>query len=140
MKYILLLILLSSCTPMIAPEAGKYYDEFVSEMDKHNISRKMIQIVISKDEKLVNDNNGFTVVTARCDNNSKIITINYYMWQQLSDCKRESLIFHELGHCELDLPHNININSIMYPHSITDCDYYMEHKNELLAEMFNASN
>jgi len=49
------------------------------------------------------------------------------------DYPREALVFHELGHCAMDLPHDTTrviwhgesvAASIMYPHAIGSTDFY----------------
>lgn len=69
---------------------------------------------------------------------NKEIFINVKSWQYLSIQEREQLIYHELGHCALDRPHDETILEngmpksfmypMMFPYSKTLRSYYL---NEL---------
>ena len=48
----------------------------------------------------------------------KIIKINPRFWNKADDYEREALIFHELGHCELDKDHNDSLYEISEGHFI----------------------
>jgi len=55
-------------------------------------------------------------------------------WFSGTDSDRESLLFHELGHCDLNLGHE-NPSSIMEP-NILSSFFYNEHRDYLLNELF----
>jgi len=40
------------------------------------------------------------------NDNSRVINIDRTFWQYASEDRREATMYHELGHCALDLPHN----------------------------------
>jgi hypothetical protein len=62
------------------------------------------------------------------------IRVDYIWWEGASEDSREQLIYHELGHCVLDLGHNPNLNeygcpeSIMYPYVFGKTSCYKHYK------------
>lgn len=70
------------------------------------------------------------------------IDIDKSFWMQASESERETLIFHELGHCVLKREHNSKMNadnmpeSIMYPSIIGGYTYYTQHTQEYYNELF----
>ena len=73
------------------------------------------------------------------------IEIDPTFWAKSNPLTREQLIFHELGHCVLNLDHNSNMidlheagqipESIMYPYVFGDQPYYEEYRNYYLKEL-----
>lgn len=73
------------------------------------------------------------------DDGHREIQIDRQAWPSFTDNGKEELIFHELGHCILNLPHNenrINIGgwrsvpqSIMYPTVFGDSYFYEDLKD-----------
>jgi hypothetical protein len=72
----------------------------------------------------------------------RLILIDEYYWEQIDYWRKEMIVFHELGHCELDLDHDNGITtekfysrplSIMYEDVIPDYFFYRE---EYIAELF----
>lgn len=70
-----------------------------------------------------------------------VIAIDPDYWNKASDEKRESLIFHELGHCFLGLDHNDKVfgdgcaKSIMNSFEISDECYWL-HREEYMVDLF----
>jgi len=63
------------------------------------------------------------------------IVISFYHWDYITtDLEKESLVFHELGHCVLDRRHredvldNMAPASIMYPFALSHNVYYNNHQ------------
>lgn len=65
--------------------------------------------------------------------NIRDITVLRQQWEILSDVKRELLLFHELGHCELGRKHWAD--SIMAEPPLQSHDFE-KHRGELLDELF----
>jgi hypothetical protein len=64
---------------------------------------------------------------------TKVIMIDREGWEGLDYLDREELIFHELGHCDLDKKHTEHL-SIMYPYHI---GYHYETDREaMIGELF----
>lgn len=120
MKYLILLFLINGCALNTAikpfnkvnPEFNEYYNEF---QEKYNIQANT-PIDFGKTE-------GTTV--AYCSRNSLVgnwIVVNEEKWKNFNKTGKTLIIFHELGHCILNRPHNNEIftadacpKSIMYP-------------------------
>lgn len=72
---------------------------------------------------------------------SNHVQIDRKFWREVDEATREELIFHELGHCELELEHDETIgenfcpNSIMYPHVFSAC--YKRNKLKYIKELFD---
>lgn len=64
----------------------------------------------------------------------KYIVINFEVWKGLSSAQRRWTIFHELGHCELDLDHKVTFPpSIMDPEIPENAELFWSSK--LVAEL-----
>jgi len=69
----------------------------------------------------------------------KTITILASYWKDATPLCKQSLMYHELGHCALDLDHTADTaKSIMRPSVFCD-DYAETHWKELVKELFYAS-
>ncbi len=78
---------------------------------------------------------------AMCINREKIL-VNQEYWSGMSAHCKELVLFHELGHCVLDLGHSSYDEDIMYPS--TDirygCDDYYRDRTRRIDRLFNRSN
>lgn len=71
-------------------------------------------------------------LTGMCVGNDEVRTVLILRayWEKASNLQKEQLIFHELGHCVLNLPHDASRNengvpkSIMYPAMISEGEYF----------------
>lgn len=73
------------------------------------------------------------------------IVISREVFKNMDEASREMLIFHEFGHCVLDLPHDEACNieqypckfpkSIMYPS--VESKHYIQNRDAYLDELFN---
>lgn len=76
---------------------------------------------------------------------SRKIEIDPDYWQSVNALGKEQLVFHELGHCALNLDHNSNMldlheagmipASIMYPYVFGEEPYYEEFRNYYIKEL-----
>lgn len=69
----------------------------------------------------------------RYNDGYKYVTINRSFWDRATDDQKEYLIFHELGHCVLNISHNDKTNngcpvSIMTKYEFGDTDCYRFNK------------
>ena len=129
------IIMMVDVTPKykgVEPELEKYYEEFSAI---HNID-------ISKISATFNDlDMGILGVCRKYKDGTRAIEIDLHSWIDADDNSRESTMFHELGHCALELGHNwdkiekdgvIIPESIMFPYDFSSDvyeeyrDYYME--------------
>ncbi|MFK7982644.1 MAG: hypothetical protein AB8G86_21880 [Saprospiraceae bacterium] len=85
-------------------------------------------------------NNG---IVGLCGNNEKVV-IDDNFWARSSHYSKELVVFHELGHCYLQLPHSTHISnngtckSIMRPGNGGCLDYYNSGtRTRLLDELFS---
>jgi hypothetical protein len=77
--------------------------------------------------------------------NYREVNINKSLWKHFTEEQKEQLIFHELGHCVGDLPHdNVHVNncpksvmrSFMFSEfEIANC--YLPNKNSYINELYN---
>jgi len=95
-------------------------------------------------------NNSESTTNAVCDSSDDIpvITISQSLpWADLNDMFRETLLYHELGHCLLDRTHDSSLwipdgldfalpNSIMYP-ELPNLDFYSRYRAHYIQELFN---
>ncbi len=130
MKYFWLFLFVFGC------ETNPFYVSFLQEMEARGVepSKKLISIEIVDAEQMISIDGKPSFIEALCYEGK--ITINKFEWDIKPDCKKEILVYHELGHCLLNKTHSENPNSIMYKYSNLDCDYYLEHRTELLDELF----
>lgn len=73
------------------------------------------------------------------------IVLNLRYWDVAADYARESLVFHELGHCALNLKHNENLmdtveygkvpESIMWPTNIGGSNYYKDYRGHYINQL-----
>lgn len=61
-----------------------------------------------------------------------VVILDEAQWKKLSSVSKETLMYHELGHCILHKPHG---KGIMQPSLISDTEY-LAHKAALLKEFF----
>lgn len=75
---------------------------------------------------------------------TRIIVLDEQYWETISYWYKEAIIFHELGHCELDLEHDEEKVSTWYddrPRSIMhpfNHSYYRYFRDEYIEQMFTS--
>ncbi len=88
----------------IPTEVQPYIDAFVAEAKKRGLDIKIDNLIV----EFVKDEGDF--VCGRCKNLTSrqkniVLTSNPVCWKDASAQSRESLVFHELGHCYLSRNH-----------------------------------
>lgn len=139
------LLFLTSCAPPLShiePIFQVYVDKFNYEAKARHINLKV-------------EDTGITIKFATCmpqaaalckiefDSLPSIsIDPEYWNFSYIQEWNKETLVFHELGHCVLHLSHDPNpgvgrvFESIMYPSNVVG-DYF-EHKQAYLDQLFSA--
>lgn len=79
------------------------------------------------------------------DDGARKIQIDTDYWNNITDNGKEQLIWHELGHCALNLGHDENLitrnnfvnipESIMYPSTFGDTNFYADEKDYYFKEL-----
>jgi hypothetical protein len=73
----------------------------------------------------------------------RLVKINRKLWKTLGEYGKEQLIFHELGHCELNRNHENSYTdhkipkSIMYYVGFGDMQYYFFNRGYYIKELFS---
>ena len=76
----------------------------------------------------------------------KLIRINTFHWERMTDGGREETMYHELGHCQLNRDHSELLtrprgfgysipNSIMYPYVFGDASFYWMFREHYVQEL-----
>lgn len=133
MKYIVLLLLLTGCSQVfypkvqIDPRFHSHLETYLNYKEEYTGNRKLRKMsIVLKD--LDSDYIGYCTyyLTGR-----RTITIDKTFWEQSNMVDRDLLLFHELGHCDLNLDHS-EPKSIMEEHHIgayrflSNPEYYMQ--------------
>lgn len=136
------LFLLAGCgqekakEPAIVDEAlMEYIVRFESDI---GVSAEGISVVFGElEEDMVG-------VCQSWSNGTKKVTIDKEYWDMETETQREELMFHELGHCAMNLGHDEGVmragritcpNSIMYPYTFEYC--YAAHRDYYVSELKN---
>lgn len=103
---LVLIVQLSSCIsydsqPSIDSEFQIYVDKFFEEAAIRNLDFDP-----SKDELNISFGHDNPTHGGICKHSSNQILINEFYWKDYTEIGKERLIFHEIGHCLLDRPHN----------------------------------
>ena len=97
-------------------------------IDKHRKSFEMDFNVDTKHIKItISDVEGH----ARCIHSTKTVLINKEFWNKISNINKKELIYHELGHCALNLRHSSGIMKMKTFQTDEDDSNW----NELVEEM-----
>jgi hypothetical protein len=108
---------------------GGYVELFEKEAERFGRPIRVTNLVVSISYELPQR------VLGRCTySNPRLIEINGNHWPDLTDEYRELLMFHELGHCVLDLHHVQDRVDIMNP---AVPGTYRGNRDSLLAELFS---
>lgn len=125
---------------VVPSEFAKYVDRFYVLMGKAGLDnyRRSVQFIMDPTLTLQVAGNCSYAST----NGYAIIRINPNYWWNYEYHRRESLMFHELGHCVLNRGHiaelypNKRAKSVMHPNSLPYADEYLDYYREYLAELF----
>lgn len=122
-------------------EFVRYVDKFYLLMGKAGLNnyRRPIQYMMDPAMK-----DAWAGTCTRSEN-STVVRINPRFWWNNDFTARESLMFHELGHCILNRSHNDALDdyydplSIMHPNIIADYDLYTGNYRPYIRELFRTS-
>ncbi len=77
-------------------------------------------------------------VVGSCSMGRNEVHILRSYWNWADHSRRESLIFHELGHCVLFYEHTNNYPAIMFPYALNS-EIYINNRSMLLDKFFSGS-
>jgi len=108
-----------------------FYETFIEEglSRGQDFSKRDVFIRFS------NDIEGIGRSYNRYDHVSDVL-INENKWYKNSDVFKEVLIMHELGHAFLGRSHENDCYSVMIENEVCKYSNYMEHREEMLDELF----
>lgn len=138
----LLLLLITSCGPFKAldsinsesHEFNSYIDTYIEMKYRHTGIDSAQHLIVIRFATLPYPVLGHCI---RPQNDSmRTIEIDTTSWHSMSTERREALIFHELGHCDLDKGHNDFKPDLMNTHLIGGA-YYLKRRATLLLQFFN---
>lgn len=122
----------------VEPEFMPYVNQFQGTAAQYGYSGKISELVV-KFGPMSN-----ALERAYCDlvdGEPPTVVVNTKVWQELDAASRESLMFHELGHCILKRIHISERSSlgtpvsVMNPYAI-DSETYEKHRDGYVAELF----
>lgn len=120
----------------VAPELQNEFSTFIAEAKAHNRPLKVNNLVVQLGTTSADR-------VGNCDLRSytPIVTISEQYWLNADIWAREMLLFHELGHCVLQLEHNDAINVDGEPVSLmvsylSNSYYYEAHRETYLQQLF----
>ena len=128
---------------LVDTDLEPFLDRFITEVNNYSYSlNQNFDLVFDKTLK-----GGIPAVLGHCDNGATpVVRINPYTWVQLSDTKKEILIFHELGHCLMGKSghndSNVTVNLVSIKESIMTTTIisetmYLDNRIYYLNEFFN---
>lgn len=115
LKYLLPLLLAGCAGANVDPELKPYVDEF----DQETGARSHVNMVF--EENVIGKNGKIVAGVCRYSGNvftPNTVSINKNYWGTIPVPMRKSLVWHELGHCVLDLDHNEDLTPEGYPASV----------------------
>lgn len=142
---LLILFLLAGCTTLPMRIDLKIH---ITEFEKYCNCKVDIPIKITEVEQDKKDDGYRTLAVCYGFRMSKIfrsIEIDEGYWNKATHCERESTVFHELGHCLLDLKHDEEMfshdfylfmrpKSVMHPYAFPQ---YCSYRDQYIKELFN---
>lgn len=125
--------------PNVDEPLHKYFKKFEEEGKKRGVKVDLIKSKVYGSLTKIHANS----IVGICDNNKTRVFIDKDFWDRSSDLSKELIIFHELGHCYLKLPHKTNTSndgvcqSIMRPGNGNCLDFYTSKTREkMIDELF----
>ena len=128
-------------------EFGTIMEKFEQESKKRS-SRRAISVGSIPVVFGLPDNPSFQGVCEIYDNNQRAVVIRKSWWKNASSMRRESLVFHEFGHCHLGREHDCRLvrdnsgrrykKSLMHS-EIVNGGNYRSRREYYLQELFNPS-
>lgn len=141
--FIVTLAALASCGRHVDKAFDPYLDRFLDDAKARGcvLEPDAVTIVFTEDDELLSRG-----VTAQCDRDNLVVTLNKTAWEQGSDVDREYRFYHELGHCLLGRYTHTNgdneqlgIPLSMMGSSSIRTEIYVEHREYYLDELFSGS-
>jgi hypothetical protein len=138
---VILLILLTSCAtgPDIDTSEYKYMPSHVVKYvlpfeKKYGKSLKDVNIIMYKYPKK------YKKAAGSCNMISRQIKLNKQIWPHISEEKKYTIVWHELGHCVLGLSHSSSNfigcpTSLMHYKAVSD-KCFKRHRKKYLNELF----
>jgi len=120
------------------PELLTLYDRFLNEADRFGRDSsefREVSFYFTNMGKVHSDNGGFVV--GKCDYDLQEVAIDRTWFKHASDVSREILVFHELGHCVMQLHHSHELDSIMNPNVDYISRNYLDSRDDYLQEFFS---
>lgn len=109
----------------------KYYDRFVTISKECKLPINTTELRIEKSTTLPKY---FIAVCLPSDN---LIRVNVKNWEKrLTDNEREQTIFHEMGHCLLNLRHDDSDLNLMNTHGFIEKEMYKENYDYFIRKLF----
>lgn len=93
----LMLLMLTHNANSIDTHVVPYYVRFLDIAAQCKIKVNNVETRIEMSSRLHRD------IAARCNYHQNVIEVNSTQWSVLDDTEKEQLIFHELGHCLLNI-------------------------------------
>lgn len=134
--------LFSSTDNTFAPYVAQFeaYGKSISNNDNFSVGDVIVNFGVPEE-------NAFQGVCYIYSNDAREIIIRADWWNNASDSDKESLLFHELGHCRLDREHddsteviaNQSVKLSMMHTVIVLGGQYSNHRSGYLTEMFTGN-
>lgn len=96
--------------PNVDARLWRYFDQFEQEaaIRGHNIDLKSKGLYGEIENIYRHETVG---LCSHQENQPNQLIIDNHFWERANNTKKEMIVFHELGHCILDKPHNNRVNS-----------------------------
>ena len=139
-KYFLL-VLLSSCSLYrIDKDVHDYLEEFYADILQLDYKFRMTPLIVRvfRDEDFAHSLDYLAVCVMT---KPREIQIRSKPWALMSNLQKKSLVYHEAGHCILDLPHDDRLMGDKCPYSLMYSGYIStnclnEHFNDYKLRLF----
>ncbi len=125
--------------PNVDEQLHEYFKKFEEEGKKRGVNVDLIKSEVHGSLTKINANS----IVGICNKNTTRVIIDKDFWARSSNSSKELIIFHELGHCYLKLPHSSNAThdgvclSIMRPGNGGCLDYYnSKTRDKMIDELF----
>lgn len=134
--------LIVSCGTFQPTEVGEIHPEFKTYVEKFQAESGIQTLNIKM--SFINDFDDEVVGSCRYSKPIRKIIISQIFWKNASLASREQLIYHELGHCVLNKPHDDSLtiingeyipNSVMNSYMISDY-FYVKYRDHYINNLF----
>lgn len=149
MKYtiIVLLLTLTSCATIKRDKSthNPMFDSYIVKFQKEHkrVTGKTLKVTTPISFGIVRKRYGFDAycMMSLAHKRNRSIVIDKRRWFELSEAAKEILIYHELGHCELNRMHREDRYDNRRPKSIMSANmmqrrFYERYREEYIKELF----